>query len=171
MDAQRAAVGLTIREASPDEVELLLDIQRAACTTAFAHIFPPDEYPFPDDPVREEWRAAVADPEVEVHVAEVDGEPAGVVNIGGEFLCQLYVVPGHQGTGVGSALHDLALERLRLRGNERAKLWCLEHNTNARRYYEKRGWMLTDATRVVPFPPNPLDVQYEKKLYSEAQER
>jgi GNAT superfamily N-acetyltransferase len=164
MDAQRTAVGLTIRGATPEEVETLLAVQRAACTTAFAHIFPPDRYPFPDDPVREEWRTAVADPEVEVHVAEADGEPAGVVAIGGEFLGQLYVLPGRQGTGVGSALHDLAVERLRARGNERAKLWCLEHNTNARRFYEQRGWTLTDVTRVVPFPPNPIDVQYEKEL-------
>jgi GNAT superfamily N-acetyltransferase len=65
---------------------------------------------------------------------------------------------------VGSALHELALERLRALGCSTAKLWTLEENWPARRYYEKRGWTLTDVTRVVPFPPNPIDVQYEKPL-------
>jgi GNAT superfamily N-acetyltransferase len=164
MDAQPAAVGLTTRPARPGEVEALLRIQREACTTAFAHIFPPDRYPFPDDPVREQWRETLASDDVEVHVAEEDGEPVGVVTVDGEFLGQLYVVPGQQRSGVGSALHDLALERLRARGNSRAKLWCLEHNVNARRFYERRGWELTEETRVVPFPPNPIDVQYAKVL-------
>ena len=49
-------------------------------------------------------------------------------------------------------------------GNTTAKLWTLEENWSARRYYEKRGWTLTPETRVVPFPPNPIDVQYAKKL-------
>jgi hypothetical protein len=46
----------------------------------------------------------------------------------------------------------------------RARLWTLEENWNARRYYEKRDWTLTEETRVVPFEPNPIDVQYEKEL-------
>jgi hypothetical protein len=46
----------------------------------------------------------------------------------------------------------------------RAKLWTLEENWEARRFYERRGWTLNRETRVVPFPPNPIDVQYEKEL-------
>ena len=60
--------------------------------------------------------------------------------------------------------NDFALNRLRARGCATAKLWTLEENWGARRYYEKRGWKLNDVTRVVPFPPNPIDVQYEKEL-------
>jgi hypothetical protein len=65
------------------------------------------------------WNETLADPEIEVYVAEVDGEPAG---------------------------------------------WTLEGNHGARRFYERRGWELTDETRVVPYPPNPIDVQYAKDL-------
>ena len=156
--------GLLIRAGVPQDVEALLGVQRDACTTAFAHIFPPEQYPFPDEAVREEWQKSLSGETVEVHVAEVEGLPAGVVTIDGEFLGQLYVLPEHQGGGVGSALHDHALERLRAGGNERARLWCLEENLNARRFYERRGWELTEETRVVPFPPNPIDVQYAKSL-------
>ena len=40
------------------------------------------------------------------------------------------------------------------------RLWVLEENHRARRFYEKRGWRLNGETRVVPYPPNPLDVGY-----------
>jgi GNAT superfamily N-acetyltransferase len=153
-----------IREARPDESETLLAIQRNACVVAFAHIFPPDLYAFPDEDVRANWRAALQAEGTEVYIAEDEGVPVGSVSLGDGFLSTLYVMPSHQGTGVGSALHDLALERLRAHGNDVAKLWTLEENWNARRYYEKRGWTLTDVTRVVPFPPQPLDVQYERVL-------
>jgi GNAT superfamily N-acetyltransferase len=153
-----------IREARPDEAETLLAIQRDACVVAFAHIFPPELYPFPDQDVLANWRAALFEQETEVYIAEDEGIPVGSVSLGNGFLSTLYVVPSHQGAGIGAALHDLALERLRAQGNDAAKLWTLEENWNARRYYEKRGWTLTDETRVVPFPPQPLDVQYEKAL-------
>jgi GNAT superfamily N-acetyltransferase len=153
-----------IRRARPDESETLLRIQREAAVAAFAHIFPPDRHPFPDDAVRDGWKRALSDSEVEVYVLEADGAPAGVVAIGHGFLRNLYVLPEHQGTGLGSTLHDHALERLRDRGCDEAKLWTLEGNHGARRFYERRGWSLNGETREVPFPPNPLDVGYSRSL-------
>jgi GNAT superfamily N-acetyltransferase len=155
-----------IRPAKKDDVETLLAIQREAAVDAFAHVYPPERYPFPDDAIREVWTEALADPEVEVYVAEVDGAAVGAVSVGRGYLGTLYVLPAYQGRGVGSALHDLALERLRALGFEEARLWTLEGNASGRRFYEQRGWMLTDETRVVPYPPNPLDVQYAKPLDS-----
>jgi GNAT superfamily N-acetyltransferase len=155
---------VTIREARIDEAETLLTIQREACVLALPHIYPPDLYPFPDDGVREAWLDALEDDDVEVYVADVDGEAVGAVSVGGEFLRTLYVLPSHWRRGVGEALLEHGLARLRQRGLSRAKLWTLEENWAARTYYEKRGWTLTEETRVVPFPPNPLDVQYAKEL-------
>lgn len=143
---------------------MLLAIQREASVVAFAHVYPPERYPYPDDAVREVWSEALCDPEVEVYVAEVDGVPAGAVSVGNGFLSTLYVLPAHQRTGVGSALHDLALERLGAQDLREAKLWTLERNDSGRRFYERRGWSLTGETRVVPYPPNPLDVQYARPL-------
>src|SRR6266508_2157486 len=104
-----------ISAARPDEAEALLTVQRDACVVAFAHIYPPELYPFPDDAVREAWQEALADPGVEAYVAEVGGEPVGSVSVGDVFLRTLYVVPAHWRSGIGSALHDFALERLRVR--------------------------------------------------------
>ena len=153
-----------IRPARPDEADALLVIQREACVAAFPHIYPPEQYPFPDDGVRDVWREALAEPDVEVYVAEEEGEAVGCVAVGDVFLRNLYVVPARWNGGLGSALHDFALERLRARGKSEAKLWTLEENWSGRRFYEKRGWSLNGETRVVPFPPNPLDVGYSKRL-------
>jgi len=155
---------LVVRPALAEDVETLLVIQREAAVDAFAHIYPPGRYPFPDDEIRAAWAGALADPDTEVFVAECDGVAAGAVSVGKEFLSTLYVLPAFQGRGVGSALHDLALERLRARGVRLAKLWTLEGNDSGRRFYERRGWALTEETRVVPYPPHPLDVQYARPL-------
>jgi GNAT superfamily N-acetyltransferase len=155
---------VNLRPARKDEADTLLAIQREAAVDAFAHIYPPERYPFPDDAIREVWAEALADPAVEVYVAELDGEPVGAVSVGNGYLSTLYVVPSLQGSGVGSALHDLALERLRARGFAEARLWTLEGNESGRRFYERRGWTLTEETRVVPYPPHPVDVQYSRAL-------
>jgi GNAT superfamily N-acetyltransferase len=153
-----------VRPARPDEADTLLAIQREAAVDAFAHVYPPERYPFPDEAIRAVWAEALAAPEIEVYVAEVDGEPVGAVSVGRGYLSTLYVRPSSQGTGVGSALHDLALERLRALGFREARLWTLRENHSGRRFYERRGWRLTNETRVVPYPPNPVDVEYAISL-------
>jgi GNAT superfamily N-acetyltransferase len=101
---------------------------------------------------------------VEVYLAEAGVEPVGSVSISDGLLRTLFVLPSHSGRAIGSALHDFALARLRKRGCTRAKLLTLEDNHPARRFYEKRGWYLNGETRVVPFPPNPVDVGYSLDL-------
>jgi GNAT superfamily N-acetyltransferase len=153
-----------IRRARADEAELLMRIQREAAVAAFAHVFPPERYPFPDAGVVAQWTEALADADVEIYVAEIEGEPAASVGVGHGFLRTLYVLPAHQGSGLGSSLHDHALERLRALGFSEAKLWTLEENHAGRCFYERRGWSLNGETREVPFPPNPLDVGYSRSL-------
>jgi GNAT superfamily N-acetyltransferase len=149
-----------IRDARPDDLERLLTIQREASVAGFAKVFPPERYAYPTDDVREVWREALADPDVDAYVAELKRESVGAVTVDDDFLRQLYVLPAHWGTGIGSALLERGLERMRERGATRAKLWTLEGNERGRRFYERRGWTLTDVTRVVPYPPQPIDVQY-----------
>jgi GNAT superfamily N-acetyltransferase len=149
-----------IRDARPDDLEALLAIQREASVAGFANVFPPERYPYPTDDVREVWREALADPGVDAYVYELEGDAVGIVTVDDDFLRQLYVLPAHWGSGIGTALLARGLERMRERGATRAKLWTLEGNERGRRFYERRGWELTEVTRVVPYPPNPIDVQY-----------
>jgi len=149
-----------IRPARPDEGDALASIQQRASLAALGHIFPPDEYPYPLDEVRRRWREALGEDGRSVLVCEEDGELVGVAMTGPEWLDGLYVVPERWGRGVAAALHDAALEQARADGFERCHLWVLEENHRARRFYERRGWRLNERTRVVPYPPNPIDVSY-----------
>lgn len=54
---------------------------------------------------------------------------------------QLYVLPGYQGTGVGTALLAPAkADNLELR------LWTFQRNAGARRFYERQGFVAIDQT-------------------------
>jgi tRNA dimethylallyltransferase len=153
-----------LRPARPDEADAVFEVQRAASVAALDHIYPPDRYPFPDQPVRERWREALADERTHVVVAERGGRIIGVAAAKDGWLDGLYVVPEAWGNGVAGRLHDDALRALAARGAATARLWVLEDNTRARRFYERRGWRPDGSERVVPFPPHPLDVGYTKEL-------
>src|SRR5204862_7512102 len=114
---------IEIRPAYPSEVEALAEIQRDACLAAFAHIFPPELYPFPMDDVRERWATALADPEAAVLVSEADGRPIGLAGYRAEWLDGLYVLPDHWARGLGLALHDRVLDRLHDAGYPHCHLW------------------------------------------------
>ena len=148
---------LTIRSSGPAEAETLLTLQRAASLAGLAHIYPPEQYPYPDAAILERWRAFPG----RVVVAEEDGVPVGVAATDACWLHGFYVVPERWGSGIADALHDAALEALEC---DEVKLWVLEENGRARRFYEKRGWVPNGETRVVEYPPHPLDVGYSLRL-------
>lgn len=147
------AATLRIRPSGPHEAETLLAIQRAASLAGLAHIYPPDEYPYPDEAILERWRAFPG----AIHVAEEDGVAVGVAATHECWLHGFYIVPERWGSGIADALHDAALEPLDC---DEVKLWVLEGNGRARRFYEKRAWVPNGEERVVEYPPNPLDVGY-----------
>jgi ribosomal protein S18 acetylase RimI-like enzyme len=91
-------------------------------------------------------------------VAELDGAIVGWSAVGpyrddevpaprpgcGEIVA-IYVLPGHQGAGIGRALMTHALDRL---GELRpALLWVARDNTPARRFYERYGFRTDGATQ------------------------
>ena len=143
-----------IRRSGRDEAETHFVIQRAACLPALDHIFPPELYPFPDEEIRDRWRGFPG----AVLVAERDGAPVGVAGVDDCWLHGFYVRPEWWGTAVADELHDAALQAMPDCAEPR--LWVLEENHRARRFYEKRGWRMNRETRVVPYPPSPLDVGY-----------
>jgi GNAT superfamily N-acetyltransferase len=90
-----------------------------------------------------------------VYVAEVDGEPAGIMAIKGEFIDQLYIHPDHWRKGVGQALIDFA------RTLSPNHLWLYTHqiNVNARAFYEKNGFV-AEKFGISPAPELEPDVEY-----------
>jgi GNAT superfamily N-acetyltransferase len=55
----------------------------------------------------------------------------------------LFTLPGHEGRGIGHALHQAAVDWLWSRGARR--IWLTtEPGTRAERFYRERGWRITD---------------------------
>lgn len=148
--------------ATAEDADLCFRIARAASVAGFQDVFPSDVYEFPDDAIRANWISALSDPSGETYIAFRYDGAVGVVSVSDDVLQTLYVMPESWSQGIGSALHDLALERLREANVEEARLWTLTENRRARAFYEKRGWRLTGRTRIVPFPPHPIDVEYAR---------
>jgi len=153
-----------IRKGRLGEAAELAKVQERASVGALAHIFPPERYPYPRQEVMLRWEAYLEDPAARVLVAEEKGRIVGVACARSGWLDGLYVEPESWSTGIGSALHDRALDALGALGSRQCHLWVLEQNHQARRFYERRGWRQNESTRVVPFPPHPLDVGYTREL-------
>ena len=149
-----------IREARADEGPILAGVQERASVAALAHIFPPERYPYPHEVVRARWVDAVAERRTRTLIAVSFEEPVGAACVSEGWLDGLYVVPELWGTGLADELHGRALDLVRALGSPFCKLWVLEDNMRARRFYERRGWCENGETRVVEFPPNPLDMGY-----------
>jgi GNAT superfamily N-acetyltransferase len=81
-------------------------------------------------------------PSNEVLVAERDGLVVGFASLLGTLLDHLYVHPGEQGRGLGTALLAWAKEQ-RPDGLE---LWVFQANEGARRLYERSGFRLAELT-------------------------
>ncbi len=123
-------------------------------------MYPPELYPFPTAAVQERWREFAG----WAAVAERDGAGLGFVAVAPPWLEALYVLPHAWGTDVAGRLHDAALQALATAGVGLARLWVLEENARARRFYERRGWTADGSTRVVAFPPNPIDLGYVRAI-------
>lgn len=150
-----------IRLGSIRDFDLLLSIQREASIAGFAHIFPPERYPYPDEDVRRSLHEQVRK---DNNLVLIDGGGRGFALVEPGRLQRLFVRERAWGIGVAAQLHGAALEALRSQGANAASLWCLADNARARRFYEKHGWRPNGSERVVPFPPHPLDIGYSIEL-------
>jgi GNAT superfamily N-acetyltransferase len=153
---------VSLRRATSSDAETLAEIQEEASVAGVSHVYPPERFPFPSAAVRDRWR----------RFTDAGGwamlSPDGFVAVEEPWLEALYLRPGAWGTRLAVVLHDLAVAELRARGIGEARLWVLERNARARRFYERLGWRADGTSRVVEFPPNPIDLGYTLKLASTA---
>jgi GNAT superfamily N-acetyltransferase len=150
---------LSIRAARLDDSETLFAIHRESATAAYAEIFPPDRYRFPDAQMRKVWVEALRSEDISGLIAERAGCPVGFTTVSPGWLRNLFVLPGEWGRGTGAALHDEAVALLR-RHAAIAHLWVLEANDRARRFYEARGWRDDGGRSRSEFPPHPVELRY-----------
>jgi GNAT superfamily N-acetyltransferase/chorismate mutase len=103
-----------------------------------------DAFP-PDVHTADEARAWVADWDLtryDVHVALLDGRVVGYTRSTPTWLDDLYVSPGAQGRGVGTAL----LQRVLDLHPDGVGLWVFESNRLARDFYARHGFVALERT-------------------------
>lgn len=102
-----------------------------------------------------EWRAEFS--RGEWTVADQRGIPVGLLGTTGEagtppderFLEYLWVAPEVRRSGVASMLITEAIQRLQQSGVSTLRLWVLDGNEPARRFYSKHGFALAGIQQPV----------------------
>ncbi|MBW6420137.1 GNAT family N-acetyltransferase [Rhizobium sp. XQZ8] len=77
----------------------------------------------------------------EIWGAERNGKLLGVIAFRQGWIDQLYILPEAQGQGIGSALLEVAKA-----AHPELRLWTFKCNTEARRFYEARGFKAIEET-------------------------
>jgi GNAT superfamily N-acetyltransferase len=150
-----------VRIAVPGDAAAIARVHVEGWRGGYGHVFPHDRLAsLSVDRRREGWRRqldAQRDP-ARTFVAE-DGErvvgfadvsasrdsDANAARVG--ELNAIYVLPDDWGRGFGQELMAAALSFLAAVGFEEARLWVLEDNPRARRFYEAAGWWLDGASK------------------------
>jgi L-amino acid N-acyltransferase YncA len=144
---------VVVREGRSEDADALAAIHGRAWRLGYEDVLPFEALEGWDrDEVRARLQRLLAgDGGRSVLVAETAaGVPHGFVAFGpardeerageGEIVL-LYVEPAGQLAGLGSALHDAALDRLRQRGVAHAVVWVFEANAQGLEFYAHRGWV------------------------------
>lgn len=132
----------------------LKELEKAANLIALAHIYPASQFPYPDADVLARWEAVLADPATTTLVGtDAQGLTCFVAFDHGARLRHLAVRPDLWGSGLAASL---------LAASTATRLWCLEQNHRARRFYERHGWVPTGVSRPSEFPPHPVEVEYRR---------
>lgn len=143
---------IVIRQARSGDADAIASVHRRSMREAMPYL--PDLHTPEED---RRWVATVVLPEQAVWVAEMDGHVVGVVALKEGWVEQLYVLPGYQGMGVGSAL----LEAVRAASPEGLSLWAFQRNARARAFYERRGFVAVEFGDGSGNEEGEPDVRYE----------
>lgn len=151
--------GLRIRRARFDEARLMAALERGASELALAHVFPPDQHPYPLADVQRRWRRVLRTPRLHTYVLERHQEPVGYVTFGDGAIHHLGVLADHHRRGYGSALLEFASLEVFAANAPQASLWVLTANETARAFYRAHGWTDTDERQTAEFPPHPEELR------------
>lgn len=157
-----AQTGLRIRRARFDEAKLLTALERGASELALAHVFPPDQHPYPLAEVQRRWRRVLRTAQLHTYVLQRHEEPVGYVTFGAGTIQHLGVLADHHRRGYGSALLEFASLEVFAANAPQASLWVLTANETARAFYRAHGWTDTDDRQIAEFPPRPEELRMVK---------
>jgi ribosomal protein S18 acetylase RimI-like enzyme len=131
---------LLIRPAQPGDSVAIAAVVKESWLAANRDLLPEDSFSrlarsvHMTGVVAREWH--------DIQVAVIRGAIVGAVGVNpAGVIWMLYVLPGYQGCGVGSALYDAAIGTLKRTGRSKALLEVLAANESAVAFYRARGWV------------------------------
>lgn len=145
----------SIRRATAEDAQALAELGATTFAATFADGYPPDEMArfLAANHNPQKLRAALADPEVAIWIAELHGRPIGFaqassppdiphaeVRPGHGELKRLYLLKEAQGSGLGAALLARAVDWLEGRGRSPVWLSVWGHGHAAQRFYARHGF-------------------------------
>ena len=130
---------LTLRLAGPEDADSIADLYTAARVAAVPQM-PAAMHTNAED--RAYIAARLAEDEVEMWVAESDGELLGFASCTPTWLNGLYIRPDLTGQGIGTVLLDL----VKATHSDGFGLWVFESNLGARRLYARHGFVEVERT-------------------------
>jgi ribosomal protein S18 acetylase RimI-like enzyme len=149
-----------LRRANPSDARAIAEVHVRSWRHAYRDQLPQSFLDALDVPRRESfWRSEidVLGPDNRPWVADAEGRVVGFVSVGptrdddapvrtGEVYA-IYVDPECWERGIGRNLLAHAMRDLRTHGYDRASLWILELNEQARRFYDAGGWSNDGGTK------------------------
>jgi GNAT superfamily N-acetyltransferase len=153
-----------IRRVRPGEFVALFELEKAASLAGLGHVFPVEEFAFPDEDVLAKYRLWFEDPDFKAVAVEQGRRLIAHAAYDREQLRQLSVHPEHWGSGLAGTLVEAALDDMAASGTKRARLWVLTANARARRFYQRTGWVPTGKMSRSQFVPHPEMLEYVRHL-------
>lgn len=142
-----------LRPATSRDALALKDLEKAANLVALARIFPAAQHPYPDADVLSRWLDLLADPGVTTLVGDDAHGLTCFVSFDVVRLRHLGVRPDLWGTGLAAEAFGASTAD---------RLWCLEENHRARRFYARQGWQETGVRGLSEFAPFPVQIEYRR---------
>ncbi|MDE5993711.1 MAG: GNAT family N-acetyltransferase [Oscillospiraceae bacterium] len=162
---------MEIRRLRPeDDRNALSRIYEESWRFAYSGIIPQD---YLDSIPKGQWAASADKPNISTLVLVADGEMVGTASFcpsrfedmaGWGEIVSIYLLPDHMGKGYGKMLFAEAVRGLEEMGFRDIFLWVLEENTNARRFYERQGFVQNGKYLDDNIGGKPLrEIQYVRK--------
>ena len=153
---------MNVRIANPEDSNIVGNVHSMAWKSAYRGIFP-DEYIDGDTASKrsEEFLDSVKDDRCTYFLLEEAGQAAGIVKIREEDntleIESIYILDEYRGKGLGRQFIDFIKT---YRPQADIFLWVLEVNTNARRFYENNGFVMSGESRTIKRGADFLQLRY-----------
>jgi ribosomal protein S18 acetylase RimI-like enzyme len=151
-DKKRMGAPLSLTQALHSDADEIADVYLASRAEALPYL----RRVHTDDEVRA-WIKEVALRRGETWVARRDSAIVGFMILRGEEVEQLYVLPGHYRSGIGTTLLNMA----KARRPDRLYLYTFRRNTSARAFYETQGFRIIDRSDGTRNEEKEPDLRYQ----------